>query len=183
MSLASSRWYNAYVHSMSESRNAGWNAQTTGKERNAVQRSVKKLLDVLAPERTTSRSERAPTHIEPYRTPTGCVLQAPTAAVSVAWFPAAASSSDLGEMHVVLWRGAVTRRGGAAPRESAIAIRELTLRPIELSPDGARWREDGGNAVFDTQGLADHCLALLREQMHADDPTGSALPTTPRRRD
>ena len=168
---------------MSESRNAGWNAQTTSKERNAVQRSVKKLLDVLAPERATSRSERAPTQIEPYRTPAGCVLQAPTAAVSVAWFPAAASSSDLGEMHVVLWRGAVTRRGGSVPRENAVAIRELTLRPVDLSPDGARWREDGGDTVFDTQGLADHCLALLKEQMHADDPTGSALPTTPRRRD
>jgi hypothetical protein len=167
----------------SGSRNAGWNAQTTGKQRNAVQRSVKKLLDVLAPERTTSRAERAPTHIEPYRTPTGCVLQAPTAAVSVAWFPAAASSSELGEMHIVLWRGSVTRRGGGAQRESASVIRESTLRPIELSPDGARWREDGGEVVFDTQGLADHCLALLREQMQADDPTGSALSTTPRRRD
>ncbi|MFL5619756.1 MAG: hypothetical protein ACJ79A_15340 [Gemmatimonadaceae bacterium] len=86
-------------------------------------------------------------------------------------------------MHVVLWRGNVTRRGGGVPRESASVIRELTLRPVELSPDGARWREDGDDAVFDTQGLADHCLALLKEQMHADDPTGSAMPTTPRRRD
>jgi hypothetical protein len=166
-----------------ESRNAGWNTPTTSKERNAAQRSVKKLLDVLAPERTTTRSERAPTQIEPFRTPSGCVLQAPTAALSVAWFPGAASSSDLGEMHVVLWRGNVTRRGGGAPRESASQIRELTLRPVELLPDGARWREDGSDVVFDTQSLADHCLALLREQMHADDPTGSATSTTPRRRD
>jgi hypothetical protein len=167
----------------SDSRNAAWNAPATAKDRNAVQRSVKQLLDALAPERTTSRSERAPAQIEPYRTPTGCVLQAPTAALSVAWFPGAASSSDLGEMHVVLWRGSVTRRGGGVPRESASVIREFTLRPVEVSPEGTRWREDGDDVVFDTQGLADHCRVLLTEQMHADDPTGSALPTTPRRRD
>src|SRR5215204_161544 len=103
----------------SESRNAGWNAPTTAKEKNAVQRSVKTLLDLLAPERATSRSERAPVQIEPYRTPSGCVLQAPTAALSVAWFPGAASALDLGQLNVVLWRGAVTRRGGGVPRESA----------------------------------------------------------------
>jgi len=167
----------------SESRNAGWNAPTTTKERTAIQRSAKKLLDALAPERTTTRSERAPTQIEPYRTPSGCVLQAPTAALSVAWHPGAASSTDLGQMHIVLWRGSVTRRGGGVARENASVIREWTLRPVELSPDGARWRGDGDDVVFDAQALADHCLALLKEQMHADDPTGSATSTTPRRRD
>jgi hypothetical protein len=178
--------YDAYVHSMadaSESRYAGWNTPPTTKERNAVQRSVKTLLDVLAPERATSRSERAPAQIERYRTPSGCVLQAPTAALSVAWFPGAASSSDLGQLHVVLWRGGVTRRGGGVPRETASVIRESTLRPVGLSSDGARWREDGDGVEYDTPGLADHCLALLKEQMLADDPTGSAIPTTPRRRD
>ena len=63
-----------------------------GHGENAIQRSVKTLLDLLAPERATSRSERAPVRIEPYRTPSGCVLQAPTAALSVAWFPGAAST-------------------------------------------------------------------------------------------
>jgi len=167
----------------SDSRNAGWSAPTTAKEKNAVQRSVKTLLDLLAPERATTRSDRAPVQIEPYRTPSGCVLQAPTAALSVAWFPAGASDKDLGQLHVVLWRGAVTRRGGGVPRESASVIREWTLRPVELSPDAPRWREDGDGAVFETQGLADHCLALLNEQVLADDPTGTAVPTTPRRRD
>jgi len=168
----------------SESRRPGWNAPRTSKERNSVQRSVTKLLDVLAPERATSRAERAPVQIEPYRTPSGCVLQAPTAALTVGWFPAGPSDPDLGELHVVLWRGGVTRRGGGVPRESASVIREWTLRPVELSPDAPpRWREDGDGAVFDTQGLADHCLALLNEQVLADDPTGTAIPTTPRRRD
>lgn len=167
----------------SGSRSAGWNAPRTSKERNAVQRSVTKLLDLLAPERATSRAERAPVQIEPYRTPSGCVLQAPTAALSVSWFPAGASDPDLGQLHVVLWRGGVTRRGGGVQRESATVIREVTLRPVELSPDAPRWREDGDGAVFDTQGLADHCRALLNEQVLADDPTGSAISTTPRRRD
>src|SRR6478672_6952965 len=110
----------------SDSRSAGWSAPTTTKDRNAVQRSVTRLLDLLAPERATTRSERAPSQIEPYRTPSGCVLQAPTAALSVSWFPGGASSTDLGELHVVLWRGGVTRRGSGVPRESASVIREWT---------------------------------------------------------
>lgn len=167
----------------SEPRNVGWNAPTTTKARNAVQRSVTKLLDALAPERATSRSAPAPTQIEPYRTPSGCVLQAPTAALSVSWFPGAASSTDLGQLNVVLWRGAVTRRGGGVPRESASMIREWTLRPIEPTPGTTSWRDDGDGVEYDLQGLADHCLALLNAQVHADDPAGTAIPTTPRRRD
>lgn len=167
----------------SESRNAAWSGPTTAKGKNAVLRSVKSLLDLLAPERATSRSERAPVRIEPYRTPSGCVLQAPTAALSVAWFPGAASTSDLGQLHVVLWRGVVTRRGDGVPRESASVLREWTLRPLDVSSDVPRWRADGDGAEYDIQGLADHCLALLDEQVQADDPTGSASPTTPRRRD
>jgi hypothetical protein len=166
----------------SESRHAGWNAPPTIKEKNAVQRSVTKLLDALAPERATSRTERAPVQIERYRTPSGCVLQAPTAALSVSWFPGAASDSDLGQLRIVLWRGVVTRRGGAAPKESASVIRESTLRPVELSPDAPGWRDED-DAVYDLQRLTDHCLAMLTEQVQADDPTGSAIPTTPRRRD
>jgi len=167
----------------SNSRSAGWNAPTTAKQKNAVQRSVKALLDLLAPERATSRAERVPVQIEPYRTPSGCVLQAPTAALSVAWFPGAASDSDLGQLNVVLWRGTVTRRGGGVPLESASVLREWALRPVEVSSNAPRWREDGDGVEYDVQGLADHCLALLGEQVLADDPTGSAVPTTPRRRD
>jgi hypothetical protein len=167
----------------SESRNTGWNAPTTAKEKSAVQRSVAKLLDLLAPERTTTRSVRAPVEIERYRKPSGCVLQAPTAALSVSWFPAAASDSDLGQLHVVLWRGSVTRRGGGVPGESASVIRDLTLRPVVLSTDVPGWREDGDGVEYDSQGLADHCLALINEQVRADDPMGSAMPPSARRRD
>jgi len=167
----------------SESRKTGWSAPTTTKERSAVQRSATKLLDLLAPERTTTRGERAAVQIERYRTPSGCVLQAPTAALSVAWFPSSASASDLGQLNVVLWRGSVTRRGGGVAREGASVLRELTLRPVDVSPDALRWREEESGVAYDIQELADHCLALLTEQVLADDPTGSALSTTPRRRD
>jgi hypothetical protein len=70
----------------------------------------------------------------------------------------------------------------AFPRESATVLREWTLRPVDVSSNACRWREDGG-VEYDIQGLADHCLALLSEQVLADDPTGSAVSTTPRRRD
>ena len=99
------------------------------------------------------------------------MLQAPTAALSVTWFPAGASDPDLGQLSVVLWRGGVTRRGGGIPRESASVLREWTLRPVELSPDVPRWRDEGDGVEYDIQGLADHCRALLNEQVLADDPT------------
>jgi hypothetical protein len=105
------------------------------------------------------------------------------ATLSVAWFPGAASTSDLGQLHVVLWRGTVTRRGGGVPRETASMLREWTLRPVDVSSDVLRWREDGDGAEYDIEGLAAHCLMLLNEQVQADDPTDSAMPTTPRRRD
>jgi hypothetical protein len=180
------RWSRAYVQrmaDMSESESAGWRAPTTTKDRNAVQRSVTKLLDVLSPERATSRGERVPVRIERYRTPSGCVLQAPTAALSVAWFPGAASAMDLGELHVVLWRGDVTRRGGGAARESAVVLREITLLPVDVSSDALRWRDSGSGEEYDIQSLADHCIATITEQMQADDPTGTAVSTTSRRRD
>jgi len=167
----------------SDSENIGWSAPTTTKERNAVQRSVTKLLDILAPERATSRGERVAARIERYRTPSGCVLQAPTAALSVAWFPGTASNTELGELHVILWRGDVTRRGGGAARESATVLRDLTLRPVDVSGDAPRWRDDAGGTEYDIQALADYCLASINEQMQADDPTGSAVSTTSRRRD
>ena len=55
--------HDGYVRSMadeSESRRAGWSAPRTSKERNAVQRSVTKLLDLLAPGTRDTRADRAP---------------------------------------------------------------------------------------------------------------------------
>ena len=165
-----------------EFRSVQRNAPPTTKEKSAVQRAVTKLLDVLAPERATMRTERPPAAVEQYRTPSGCVLQAATAAVSVSWFPDAATDTSLGELQIVLWRGVVTRRGGAAVRGTPTVIRELTLRPVEQSLGQLAWRDESGGTVYDLEALADNCRALLEKQVADGDPAGAALPAAPRRR-
>src|SRR5438094_2424860 len=87
-----------------------WSASQSVKEKNAVQRAVTALLDDLAPERVLSRGERVPVAIEQHRTPTGCVLQAATAALSVSWFGDSGTQEAPGELHVLVWRGVVSRR-------------------------------------------------------------------------
>lgn len=159
------------------------NAPPTVKEKGAVQRAVTNLLNTLAPERATKRTESVPVPIEQYRTPSGCVLQAATAALSVSWFPDAATDAGLGELQVVLWRGVVTRRGAGATRERATLVSEMNLRPVEDSIDASEWRDKADRAIYDIRRLADYCLTLLKEQMLADDATGGAMPATPRRRD
>lgn len=166
-----------------EFRSSQRDAPPTVKERNAVQRAVTNLLDALAPERATTRTERAQVPIEQYRTPSGCVLQAATAALSVSWFADAPTDAGLGELQVVLWRGVVTRRGAGPTREGARVVREFALRPVEDSADATAWRDAADNSIYDIQRFGDHCLALLNEQMLADNPSDAALPPMPRRRD
>lgn len=131
-----------------------------------MQREVNALLDALAPERTITRTARAPMRVEQHRTPSGCVLQATDAAVSVSWFPDAANDAELGELRVTVWDGVVWRRGAPPRREGAKVVRELTLHP--LPSDTATWRAEDG-ATFDTAGLASACLAMLEEQI-GDEP-------------
>jgi hypothetical protein len=136
-------------------------APPTLKERNAVQRSVDRLLDELAPEKALRRGEPTPTLVEAHRTPSGCVLQGPTAALSVSWFADASEDLTLGELQVVLWRGVVARRGIARPTTGAVVAAELVLRPVEVAPDTMVWRASDGTE-FDSAGLAAHCLEMLR---------------------
>jgi hypothetical protein len=136
-------------------------APPTLKERNAVQRSVDRLLDELAPEKALRRGEAPAVSVEPHRTPSGCVLQGPSAALSVSWFADASEDLTLGELQVVLWRGTVARRGIARPPKGAVVEAELVLRPVEVAPDRLIWRASDGTE-FDSQSLAAHCLALLR---------------------
>src|SRR3989304_2840621 len=84
-----------------------WSAARSAKDRHAVGRSVTALLDVLAPEQTLTRAEREREHIERHRTPSGCVLQGPNAALSVSWFADGANETGFGEMHILLWNGVV----------------------------------------------------------------------------
>lgn len=145
---------------------APWTASPSMKEKNAVQRSVTALLDELAPERVLKRVVQLPSSVEQHRTSTGCVLQAATAAVSVSWFAAAAPDAALGELHVVVWRGTVTRRGAPQSRTGAAIVSELVLRPIEPPADECLWKATDGTQ-YDTAALAAKCTALLEEQIGA----------------
>lgn len=145
-----------------------WSAAPSAKAKNAVQRSVTALLDELAPERVLTRGEQIRPPIEQHRTPTGCVLQAPSAAVSVSWFAEAAPDAELGELRVIVWRGTVSRRGSRPER--ATMVKELVLRPIERPLVDCLWRAADGTE-YDTSALAAHCVALLEAQMR-DNPNG-----------
>jgi hypothetical protein len=135
----------------------------TLKERNAVQRIVDDLLDELAPERTLKRADRPPVAVEAHRTPSGCVLQGATDALSVSWFADASDQATLGELQVVLWKGTVSRRGATRPSTNAVVVSELVLRPVERPADDCVWRAADGT-LFDSESLAAHCLALLEGQ-------------------
>jgi hypothetical protein len=154
----------------------------TAKEKNVVQRAVNALLDSLAPERATTRADRLPAMIEQHRTPTGCVLQAPTAAVSLSWFPDSANDASLGELQVFVWEGIVSRRGSAQRPDGAKVTREFVLRPVERPTDESVWRAEDGT-TYNVQQLSAYCLELLNEQMRVGDPDGTAPHASGKRRD
>ena len=143
----------------------GWGTTLTSKEKNAAQRSVNALLDALAPERVLKRADAARGPIEQHRTPSGCVLQARDAALSVSWFVDTRSQGTIGELHVNVWRGVISR-GGASYRkaESATIVTEQVLIPMTNGLDDNAWRAADGKE-YDTAGLAAHCLALLQKQI------------------
>jgi hypothetical protein len=150
-----------------------WSASPTAKEKNAVQRSVTALLDELAPERVLGRGPQLRAPVEQHRTPTGCVLQAATAALSVSWFADTGSDTGLGELHVLAWRGTVSRRGSLQKPDGATLISELVLYPIERPTTDLLWRTTSGTE-YDTVGLAAHCVELLEQQMRADPGAAEA---------
>jgi hypothetical protein len=149
-----------------ESAAPAWPLSPTSKAKNAVQRSVTTLLDELAPERALRRLERVEGSVEQHRTPTGCVLQAPLAAISVSWFPDGGSIAALGELHIVVWRGTVTRLGTPPTRNGARVISELVVRPIEPPESDCVWVAVDGMR-FDTAALAAKCLSLLEAESGA----------------
>jgi len=83
--------------------------------------------------------------------------------VSVSWFSKTGKDTPLGELHVVVWKGVVSRRGRAANPEGAKVVKELVLRPIEGPTDDNVWRAIDGTE-FDTDSLAARVIALLEEQ-------------------
>jgi hypothetical protein len=143
-----------------------WSASPTAKMKTAVQRSVTALLDELAPERVLKRVERLPGAIEQHRTPSGCVLQGENAALSVSWFSEPSAEASLGELHVLLWKGQVTRPGTAPTRKGAVMVEELVLRPLEPPEQDNLWESTDG-VRYDTSSLAQKCIAMLESQTTA----------------
>ena len=139
-----------------------WSASRSAKQKHAVQRNVNALLNSLAPERTLTKGEASKLVIEQHRTPSGCVLQAPTAALSVSWFED--DSHALGELHVVLWSGTVTRRGTPVRGPAATTQKHVVLAPLDPPVDGRVWRAADGTE-YDTASLTAYCSALLEEEM------------------
>lgn len=147
-----------------ENSRPAWNSALTQKEKSAVQRSVSALLSTLAPERVVKRGDDVRQRIEQHRTPRGCVLQAVRAALSVSWFSDNRVDS-LGELHVSVWDGVVSR-GGASYRKAAHAtlVSQRIMYPIEATADGSTWRDENGK-LFDTAGLVELCHSLLETQI------------------
>ena len=141
-----------------------WNSSASAKAKNAVQRSVTQLLDELAPERVLKRVGELKGPVEQHRTPTGCVLQAADCAVSVSWFADPTKDAILGELHILVWRGKVARRGAARLPKGATVVADLILRPIEPPADDCVWQANDGTQ-YDTASLAARCLALLEAQI------------------
>ena len=125
------------------------------------------LLDELAPEKVLTRGDPLRLPVEQHRTPSGCVLQAPKAALTVSWFGPAGGDKGLGELRIIVWRGTVSRRGGPARNKGATVVRELTFRPIERPSSARVWRDEQGEE-HDTASLAAICLALLKDETDRD---------------
>jgi hypothetical protein len=141
-----------------------WSAPPSSKTKNAIQRAVTALLDQLAPERVLKRAEQLRVPVEQHRTPNGCVLQAESAALSVSWFTGAGNDAGLGELHVVVWKGIVSRRGSPKRKEGATVVREIVFRPLENPTPQAIWKGDD-SAEYSTDALAALCTELLDEQV------------------
>ena len=140
-----------------------WFSARSIKAKTAFRRHVTALLDALAPEKILGKSERAKQPIEQHRTPDGCVLQAPDSALQVSWYDEKDNSPAA--LHVVVWNGVLSRRG-APPRGGATVVGEEIFYNSESATDDRMWRRSD-DTLFDTQSLAEHCLALLAAQNKA----------------
>lgn len=146
----------------------------TAKQRTGVQSAVRALLDALAPERAPERvpgrAAEMPGAVQRYRSPRGCILQGEARAVSVSWFPGAATDESLGELQVIVWSGVVSRPG-ATMRVTAGArpVAEDQLFPVETPADRWAWRAADGR-VLDAPALVARCHELLTRE------AGSARP-------
>ncbi|MEW5916624.1 MAG: hypothetical protein AB1762_09470 [Gemmatimonadota bacterium] len=143
-----------------------WGGGPSAKTKSAVQRTVNALLDELAPQRVLKRADEVHGPIEQYRAPSGCVLQAATCAVTISWFADPTAEAALGELHIRVWQGTVTRRGGRRAPHNAVMVSEFVFRPVESPLNYCVWEASDGTQ-YDTSMLAAKCSALLGDQIHA----------------
>jgi hypothetical protein len=141
-----------------------WSDSPTAKAKSVVQRSVTALLNELAPEPIARRGSAVPARVEQIRLPTGCLLQAQAAALSVSWFPNRSNDASHGQLQVVLWRGIVSQRGATPNRKGATVVTELLLSPIIPVTEECIW-EAGDGTQYGSAALAAKCTALLEEEI------------------
>lgn len=153
---------------------ARWHDGPSTKQRTAVQRMVRTLLDSLAPERPPARAGQPHPDVQLLRSPRGVILQTGTRAVSVSWFAVSDSAATLGELQVIVWDGVVARPGSANRATSgASALGETLLRPAVGEGDAWAWSTADGT-LWDSPTLAARCHALLDDDA---SPTLVARPS------
>src|SRR5207253_8956964 len=103
--------------------------------------------------------------VRQYRTPSGCVLQAPDCAISVSWFDDASTEAPLGELHLVVWSGMVKRRGSINQGKGGTIVSELIFRASHPAPDVVTWTAAHDGTEYATTAIAQKCMALPEEQM------------------
>ena len=150
---------------------AAWPDRPTAAQRTGAQHAVARLFDALAPQKPPARRDGPAPAIQRHRSPSGCILQAATRAVTVSWFPASTNDTALGELQLVTWRGTVSRPGSARPAAGGAVVDQqetFALLPGTVGAITATTRDDwfwraADGTMYDAQAFAARCHALLDE--------------------
>lgn len=143
-----------------------WAERPTVAQRTSAQQAVARLFELLVPQRPPTRRDAPDAAIQRHRSPTGCILQGATQAVSVSWFADSVHDLTLGELQLITWRGQVARPGAARrPGVGAVAtpLTQEAFTPVDGGA-GTGWVwKDASGALHDAAALAARCEALLEE--------------------
>jgi len=153
---------------------AAWPDRPTAAQRTGAQHAVARLFDALAPQKPPARREGPAPAIQRHRSPTGCILQATTRALTVSWFPASTNDTTLGELQLITWQGTVSRPGSArraaggavVVQEETFALAPGTVGALGATGDNWLWCAADGT-TYDAGALAARCHALLEEDVAA----------------
>ena len=132
----------------------GASRQQAARDRTAIQHEIVRLFDDLAPSATPGRRAPISAEVTAYRWPNRCILQGPTHAVSLTWFPGTRDDDSLGELLVMTWRGRVSLPGSASRGlEEAVAVSQQVLHPTG-SVAGWGWSAADDTALRTTDAVA-----------------------------